>query len=68
MNKLFCFLSGGHKYSDKDMICTDYCIKRQFVLMNKCTKCGEIVEFLISYDTVYGKWIENGLWSSDLKD
>lgn len=57
MNKLFCFLTGGHKYKDKDLIVTDICIERKFVFENKCIKCGKIRKDSLDYDQVFKEWM-----------
>ncbi len=48
MNKLCCFLSGGHRYLDANLISCRNEIKRTIVLKNYCVKCGEPTYFEMS--------------------
>lgn len=51
MNRLVCFLTGGHKYADKniksELIPDD---TRHIILSNECVKCGMIIEFIMDVD------------------
>lgn len=51
MNKLMCFLTGGHKYADvnikTDQIPPD---TKRIILTNECIKCGEPVSFIMNVD------------------
>lgn len=52
MNKLLCFLTGGHKYADKniktELIPDD---TKHVILSNECVKCGEVSFFVMNVDT-----------------
>jgi hypothetical protein len=53
MNRLFCFLSGGHEYADKNLTAT---MQRDntdmFVFKNKCVKCGKVYEVKLNMGAV----------------
>ena len=48
MNKLMCFLSGGHRYADKnlktELIPDDI---RHVIISNECVKCGNAFVFIM---------------------
>ena len=45
MNKLCCFLSGGHKYSLSNIVSHRNEINRTIGLKNHCIKCGKTICF-----------------------
>lgn len=49
MNRLFCFLTGGHRYSDantrSEIAPDDFDI---VILTNPCVKCGELSVFYMN--------------------
>lgn len=51
MNRLMCFLTGGHRYADKniktELIPDD---TRRIILSNECIKCGCVTAFLMDVD------------------
>ena len=51
MNKLFCKLTGGHKFSKADTVYEQSPDSRDLWVINKCTKCG--TEFLHIEDSFY---------------
>ena len=42
MNRLFCFLSGGHRYNDKNLEAQT--VGEDCVITNVCIKCGKKYE------------------------
>ena len=45
MNKLFCFLTGGHRYLDKNIISCPSDKKFHYTMLrNECVKCGKPIE------------------------
>ena len=53
MNKLLCFLTGGHRYADKNIIVYQHPHPDFVTLENKCVKCGKEV----SFDFSVGKYL-----------
>ena len=52
MNKLCCFITGGHKYKSSDLECKfddDEGIVR---FINHCDKCGKVSEVVVPQDSV----------------
>lgn len=45
MNRLRCFLSGGHKYHPSRIVTTRQPINRTIVLNNFCVKCSKMISF-----------------------
>lgn len=45
MNKLVCFLTGGHRYADKNIIAYQHLNPDYVTLHNECVKCGKEIEF-----------------------
>lgn len=45
MNKLFCLISGGHRYADTNIIAYQHPNPDYVTLHNKCVKCGKEVSF-----------------------
>lgn len=41
MNRLFCFLTGGHRYADKNLTAGQSEDPDFIVLRNRCVKCGK---------------------------
>lgn len=41
MNRLCCFLTGGHIYSDLNMVATKQANPNWYTIQNKCCKCGK---------------------------
>lgn len=52
MNKFFCWLTGGHKYADKNLlVCRDKSINlNQYSFSNRCVKCGKRYIFNLDLD------------------
>ena len=44
MNKLMCFLSGGHKYYPSRVSTARDYRNRTIVIMNPCAKCSKVIE------------------------
>ena len=40
MNKFFCWLTGGHKYEDKNLESAYSPYTGQQLIVNRCAKCG----------------------------
>ena len=53
MNKICCFIAGGHKYKSSDLECkfdnNDDTVK----FINHCDKCGKIYEVSIPQSSFY---------------
>ncbi len=51
MQRLLCFLTGGHRYADKniksELIPDD---TKHIILSNECVKCGTRTEFIMDVD------------------
>lgn len=46
MNRLLCFVTGGHRYADKNLIsCPSNHKLFHTTLHNECVKCGKPIEF-----------------------
>lgn len=41
MNKIKCFITGGHKYDSINLIVTEDLHRNLFVFRNRCVKCGK---------------------------
>ena len=62
MNRLACFLSGGHEYDPESVIVCDCCFLRRFVIFRFCKKCGKRDVVNIGNKSVLGQWIEDGMY------
>ena len=45
MNRLLCFITGGHRYEDKNIISYQHPHPDYVTLNNKCIKCGKEIDF-----------------------
>ena len=45
MKKLLCFLTGGHRYADKNIIAYQHPNPDYVTLHNECVKCGKEIDF-----------------------
>ena len=45
MNRLLCFLTGGHRYADVGVTATQQKNPDWFTIRNECIKCGKVAEF-----------------------
>lgn len=45
MNRLLCFLTGGHRYADKNIVAYQHPNPDFVTLHNECVKCGKQIEF-----------------------
>lgn len=45
MNRLICFLTGGHRYADIGIEAKQQRNPDWFIIRNECIKCGKAVEF-----------------------
>lgn len=52
MNKLLCFLTGGHKYSSANTESTYLEHNRSVKLQNRCLKCGKIYTVILDIDKI----------------
>lgn len=53
MNKLMCFLTGGHKYRDANIKSTTHPYDSRWLIMsNKCIKCGKPIVMGINIESV----------------
>lgn len=47
MNRLCCFLTGGHRYEDQNLICCSEPLSDDYIIRNSCVKCGKQYEVRI---------------------
>ena len=52
MNRLLCFITGGHRYSDANVQSTKQHRDNTVVLKNYCIKCGKIVSVSVDIDKI----------------
>ena len=45
MSRLLCFLTGGHRYADKNLVSYQHPNPDFVTLHNECVKCGKEIEF-----------------------
>ena len=53
MNKFCCWLTGGHRYLAKYMLCYANELKQRMELRNICIKCGKVTEATIPYEHIF---------------
>jgi hypothetical protein len=58
MNKLMCFLTGGHKFEDKNINSYRHQNPNFITIHNKCIKCGKEFEFEFNYGIQLQKDLE----------
>lgn len=58
MKRFFCWLTGGHKYEDKNLKSTYFRGKGITHFTNRCIKCGKNYHFLIDTDRIMQKDLE----------
>lgn len=58
MNKFFCWLTGGHKYEDKNLESSYLLFTRQYLMVNRCVKCGKIYTATIDADAIIKRDLE----------
>jgi len=63
MNKVRCFLSGGHKYSDSNWVMTERIKTCQVIFTNYCDKCGKMIDVPVSRRDIFSKDIDKILHS-----
>ena len=56
MNRLCCFLTGGHRYSDKNLCCR--VVGDEIIYKNLCVKCGKMFEARLPKSAIIPKWME----------
>ena len=56
MNRLCCFLTGGHRYADirLDVVEINHCTDTVRI-RNYCAKCGKHFEVKVSYSCLFGE-------------
>lgn len=59
MNKLMCFLTGGHRYADKNIITYQHLNPDYVTIHNECVKCGKEIEFDMNVGAVLRKDIKS---------
>lgn len=52
MNRLFCFLSGGHRYADTNLTASRPIIHGFVIIRNECIKCGKAYTSAINVDAI----------------
>lgn len=58
MNRLFCWLTGGHKYDDSNLE-TAYIPQRDvYLLSNHCIKCGKRYVHMMETDRLFQEEME----------
>ena len=50
MNRLFCFLTGGHKYENKNI--ETETVGDDYIVKNACIKCGKLYEAHLSWSDI----------------
>ena len=62
MNRLCCILTGGHRYSDINLIVTDFPLFPEdfFLIENYCVKCGKKYSTTISKKAVMAEALVKG--------
>ena len=58
MNKVFCLLTGGHRYADMNLQSVYNPYTRQSLLVNRCVKCGKTFTVTIDTDEIIKRDIE----------
>ena len=58
MNKVFCLLTGGHRYTDVILQSVYNPYTRQSLLVNRCVKCGKTFTVTINTDEIIKRDIE----------
>jgi hypothetical protein len=56
MNRLLCFLTGGHRYSGIKLRCK--VVGDEIVYNNLCLKCGKMFEVRLPKSAIIPKWME----------
>lgn len=49
MNKIMCFLTGGHRFKSKDTQCHGDNESRMYTITEACCKCGKKFSFSAQY-------------------
>ena len=52
MNRLLCFLSGGHQYADINLRVSTDELRDTATFTNTCVKCGKAYEVILPYSVV----------------
>ena len=52
MNKICCFITGGHKYKSSDLECKFDDNEDMVIFINHCDKCGKIYEVSIPQSSI----------------
>lgn len=58
MNRLICFLTGGHRYADENITTHPNRKKGYITLSNYCIKCGKTNHFQMNIDAEIKKALE----------
>lgn len=58
--KIICFLTGGHRYKDKDRIVTEIKEKREFMFEDYCCKCGKRTVHIVDADSILRELQKDG--------
>lgn len=53
MNKLFCKITGGHRYSDSNLRVEENIKNKTYCFSNWCTKCGEFYSYSIPFGDLF---------------
>lgn len=55
--KILCFLTGGHKYKDKDRKVTEIKTGKEYLFEDYCCKCGKRTVHIINAENILSdKW------------
>ena len=52
MNKLCCFLTGGHRYDPSKVLSCSGTMDRVILLRNFCVKCGKMITFEFAQELI----------------
>lgn len=52
IKKVFCFLTGGHRYKDENMKVTEIKKGTEYIFENYCCKCGKRMVHIIDIEDI----------------
>ena len=58
MNKVLCWLTGGHRYADMNLESSYNPYTGQSILANRCVKCGKEITVTINVDEIIKRDME----------
>ena len=57
MNRFFCWLTGGHRYSDQNIKFSSDYKTNEFIFRNYCVKCRKPDVIRISKDVIFRRYL-----------